>query len=101
MKDIDYDAILAGKIKQEGMDDDTFREFMGYNEKHINSEIVAGIFLCLAIICGCIFFYTLNVMICKEKATQMGFECSYSVIAGCQIKLDNGHYMPIDNYRGN
>ena len=41
-----------------------------------------------------------NKLICHSNAAQMGFECNYDVITGCKIKLENGHYINIDKYRG-
>lgn len=77
MKDIDYDAILAGKIKQEGMDDDTFNEYMGYNKNFDHTELVLGIIFCVAVIIGACLFYQINKLICHSNAAQMGFECNY------------------------
>lgn len=56
--------------------------------------LIAFVFVCYWVIT------TLNGYICKANADQMGFECDYSIITGCKIKLDNGHYINIDKYRG-
>lgn len=38
--------------------------------------------------------------ICHINAEKMGFDCDYSFLTGCKIRLENGHYVDIDKYRG-
>lgn len=58
-------------------------------------------FICLAlgILCFIGYYYICGFQ-CRANADKMGFECDYSIITGCKIKMDDGHYIDIDKYRG-
>lgn len=61
-----------------------------------------GLYIVAAFVLFVVFagFYASSMWYCEANARQMGFECNYSIITGCKIKLENGHYVDIDKYRG-
>lgn len=66
------------------------------------SGFFLAVFLC--IVFAVVFIggaYALSNFECKENAKQMGFDFNFSLVTGCKIKLENGHYIDIDKYRGN
>lgn len=65
----------------------------------MDKELVAifgtAVLLVAAVFCGAMF---LSEKSCKAKTTS--FTSSYfSVLAGCMVEIEDGRFMPLENYR--
>lgn len=58
-------------------------------------EMAIVVLLLAAALAG--YFY-IDAASCKAKAEGMGFEYKWSIIASCQIEVEDGRWIPLDSY---
>lgn len=42
--------------------------------------------------------YFVNKGVCDAKTTDIGFPHRFSALGGCQVEIDPGHWIPLDNF---
>lgn len=59
-------------------------------------ELLVGVFVIASLL---IFNYAWDTHVCGNRAAMMGVSYTYGAFAGCMVKVNGDHYVPMDSIR--